>query len=93
MFKVRKREAPGLLAGCLGGYYSVRGRLVPLDEPCVKELVERDEVQLRERHLVQYLEVAVFGNQIVGSSCKGAIVICNRQFVSITTGFMAAYFL
>ena len=67
--------------------------LLFLNESRREELVERDEVQLRERHLVQYLEVAVFGNQIVGSSCKGAIVICNRQFVSITTGFMAAYFL
>ena len=71
----------------------VKRKLLLFDESCAKELVERDEVQLRERHLVQYLEVAVFGNQIVGSSCKGAIVICNRQFVSITTGFMAAYFL
>ena len=47
--------------------------LLFLDEPRLHELVERDEVQLRERRVVEYAEMAVLRHQIVGSCGKGAI--------------------
>jgi len=45
--------------------------LLLLDEPRLHELVERDEVQLRERRVVEYAEMAVLRHQIVGSCGKG----------------------
>ena len=49
--------------GCLGGYsFLYEGEclvLLLLDEPCLHELVERDEVQVRERCVVEHAEVAV----------------------------------
>ena len=57
--------------------------LLFLNDSRREKLVERDEVQLRERRVVEYAEVAVLRHQIVGTGSEGAI----------TTGFIVAYLL
>ena len=68
-------ENAGTPWGNLGGYYSVSGGMsvLSLDKPCVEELVERDEVQLRERRLANHVEMAVLRYQVVGTGSKGAV--------------------
>ena len=39
----------------------------------VIELVERQHIELRERNLLEVVEVAVLGDDIVGSGCDGTV--------------------
>ena len=68
-----ERLVPILLVASLAAEGKQNVGLLLLDEPRLHELVERDEVQLRERRVVEYAEMAVLRHQIVGSCGKGAV--------------------
>ena len=47
--------------------------LLFLDESRCEELIERDEVKLRKRCVVEHSEVTVLRHQIVGTGSEGAV--------------------
>ena len=53
--------------------YIPRLELLFLNESRCEELVERDEVKLWERRVVEHAEVAVLRYQIVSTGSKGAV--------------------